>query len=345
MHVRPATPEEIASWDSLVAASPDGGNIFSSRLYAEQKQEQGGYTPHFLLVGSHPVTVLEKNAAPFGRYWYLPKGPNVTSTDDFFAINKALADYANTKQVFVIRTESELDRSYRPLLIKDGYRPSRSIIPNPSTIVLDISSDKETLLTQLPQKGRHAIRRAQRDGVVAKAVEATPENCRIMFELLQKTAEGKFGMRPYRYYTSFWQRFQHAGHGQLFFAFVGETVVAGAYGLILGHKSTYKDGASVRDRPAYGASHLLQWTLIQWAKEHGATLHDFCGSPPSDEIENTAHPHYGIGRFKLSFSRHVVDYIGGNDLVLKPFAYALWVKIGERLYHRFHFQRTKDYYY
>ncbi len=345
MSIRPATTDELAHWDELIVASPDGGNIFSSREYAEQKVEQGGYTARYFIINHQPVTVLEKNAPPFGKYWYLPKGPNVTTPKQLFDILKVIEPYAKKKGVFVVRVESELDRRHQPTLSRRGLRPARAIIPNPSTITLDISADEETLIASLPQKGRHAIRRAERDGVEAVAVKATVANCKIMYELLSTTAEGQFGIRPYRYYQAFWQRFEKAGYGQLFFAKVNGNIVAGAYAMVLGTKSTYKDGASVRERPAYGASHLLQWRLIQWAKSRGAVLHDFCGSPPSDEINNTEHPHYGIGRFKQSFSKDVHDYIGCDDLVVSLPAYKLWTILGERIYHKVHYTRTKDYYY
>lgn len=345
MSVRVATPAEIDNWDKLILKCPDGGNIFSSRVYAEQKVEQGGYRAHFLLVNDLPITVLEKRAMPFGKYWYLPKGPNVTTTKQLFDILKALKPYAKKRGVFVIRIESELDRIQQQTILRHGLKPARAIIPNPSTITLDISPDEENLLKSLPQKGRYAIRRAERDGVTAQPVPTSDANCRTMYNLLQGTAEGRFGIRPYEYYKTFWQRFEKAGYGQLFFASLDDTVVAGAYAMVFGTKSTYKDGASVREHPAYGASHLLQWRVIQWAKSRGATLHDFCGSPPSDEINNPDHPHYGIGLFKQSFSRQVVDYIGCDDLVINDLAYKAWIKYGERIYHRVHFQRTKDYYY
>src|SRR5690606_14429659 len=100
---------------------------------------------------------------------------------------------------------------------------------------------------------------------------------------------------------------------------------------IFGDKSTYKDGASLRERPVYGISHLLQWRIIEWAKENGAVVHDFCGSPPSDQINNQDHPYYGFGRFKSSFSRNIVDFVGTYDIVVRPYRYRLWISFGERL--------------
>ena len=119
--------------------------------------------------------------------------------------------------------------------------------------------------------------------------------------------------------------------GQMFFACFEGQIIAGAYAMVFGKKSTYKDGASVRKKTTYGASHLLQWRVIEWAKSMGATLHDFCGSPPSEEINNPDHPHYGIGLFKTSFSKHVVDYVGCYDFVINPTKYKIWIKFGEKV--------------
>lgn len=344
MPVRFATDEEIARWNELIIANPDGGNVFSSYEYAQQKK-LGEYKVHFLIVNRIAVTVLEKSPPPLGKLWYLPKGPNVTTTKALLNVLEELKPFAIQQGAFVVRIETELDRQEQPVLARHGLKKAAPIIPNPSTITLDISPTLDDLLLSLPQKGRHAIRRAERDGVIAEPVEATDKNCKKMYQLLSETAEGQFGIRSYNYYKTFWQRFEKSGLGQLFFASYEGKVVAGAFAMVYGKKSTYKDGASIRKRTAYGASHLLQWRVIAWAKSKGAVHHDFCGSPPSDEIDNSKHPHHGIGLFKQSFSKHVVDFIGCYDLVLSPLKYKAWVKIGERLHRRAYYKRTKDYYY
>lgn len=344
MSVRFATHDEIAHWNDLIIANPDGGNVFSSLEYAEQKK-LGEYKVHFLMIDSLAVTVLEKSPAPFGKLWYVPKGPNVTSSKALIKVLDQLRPFAAKQGVFVVRIETELPRDEQKNLSKSGLIKAAPIIPNPSTITLDISPSLDDLLMSLPQKGRHAIRRAERDGVTAGPVDATDANCKKMYKLLSETAEGQFGIRSYNYYKTFWQRFAKSGLGQLFFAEFEDKVVAGAFAMVYGQKSTYKDGASIRQRTAYGASHLLQWRVIEWAKSRGALIHDFCGSPPSDEINNPEHPHHGIGLFKQSFSKNVIDFIGCYDLVLSPLKYKGWIKLGERLHRRAYFKRTKDYYY
>lgn len=344
MIARYATQDEIKDWNNHVVNNPDGGNVFSSVEYGEVKKTNG-YKVRYVFVDKIAVLVLEKNTPPLGRLWYLPKGPGVTNTKLLFNSLDGLKTLAKKRGVFVIRIESELPKSVSATIKRRGLLDAKPVIPNPSTITIDISPSTDDILTTLPQKGRHAINRAIRDGVLVKRVKASDANCKKMYTLLSDTAKGQFGIRSYSYYSKFWKSFEAADMGQLFFAYFENKVVAGAFAMRLGYKSTYKDGASIRKRTAYGASHLLQWDVINWAKENGATIHDLCGAPPSDEINNPNHPHYGIGLFKTSFNKSVTDYIGCYDYVISKSRYTAWVKLGEKLYQGAYRRLTKDYYY
>ena len=327
------------TWDKQIMANPDAGNIFQSYEFATQKSHQG-WTPRALEIDDISILVLEKSVPVLGKLWYLPKGPGVTSLDELVKILPIIREQAARLGVFVVKIEPEIERTDIDTgeLRKAGLLPARAIQPNASTVRLDISQSLDDTLASFNQKGRHAIRRGERDGVTVKQVETSDENCHIMYRLLADTAEGSFSIRSYDYYKNFWQSFEKSGNGQLFFAYYDDRIVASAYALILGNKSTYKDGASIREKVVYGASHFLQWEVIKWAKSKGSLVHDLCGTPPSDKIHDTSHPHYGIGRFKTSFSKHVTDYIGVYDLSVNTFAYKIWVKIGERITLRIHRQ-------
>lgn len=344
MKPRFANKDEIANWDDLIVNNPDGGNMFASYEFAMQKLT-GGYKVHFIIINDLAVTVLEKNIPLLGKLWYLPKGPELTDTDSLLSFLENFESFAKTNGVFAIRIESELPIKTSDELLAYGLIQAKPIIPNPSTITLNLDENIDSLLMNLPQKGRYAIRRAERDGVVVKKVKASDENCEIMYSLLAETAKNQFGIRSYQYFKTFWQRFETSGKGQLFFAYVNEQVVAGAYAVLLGEKSTYKDGASIRKRTTYGASHLLQWHVIKWAKENGAKIHDLCGSPPSNEINNPNHKHFGIGLFKTAFSKQVIDYIGCFDYVINPKKYQIWTKFAEKVAIRLHYYKHHDSYY
>jgi lipid II:glycine glycyltransferase (peptidoglycan interpeptide bridge formation enzyme) len=337
MTTRFAHHDEITKWDDLILANPDHGNIFQGLEFAEQKQ-RSGWTPRYIMTDTVAITVLEKDVFCLGKLWYLPKGPGVTSVRELDKLLPSLKAFAKKHGVFAVKLEPELIDSdeTRADLLKLGLVKVTPIQPNFSTVTLNISADLDAVLASLNQKGRHAINRAKRDGVTVQQVELTDENCRHMYNLLAATAEGSFRIRNYSYYKTFWQRYAKAGQGQLFFAYVEGKIVAGAYAITFGSKSTYKDGASVRERTVYGASHLLQWHVIEWAKSKGSVIHDFCGAPPAAEINNPEHPHYGIGRFKTSFNKEVTDYIGAWDMIVRPTSYKIWAKIGERIVLRLH---------
>jgi lipid II:glycine glycyltransferase (peptidoglycan interpeptide bridge formation enzyme) len=333
-------------WNDRILSNPDGGNVFQSQELAAQKAASG-WTIRYAVAGSLAFTVLEKSVPALGKLWYIPKGPGVKTAAELQKLLPALENLAKQHSVFAVKVEPELPKTDENLtkLATAGLVAVRPIQPNFSTVVIDLSPDLDTIMANLNQKGRHAIRRAERDGVTVEKVTTTDANCQLFYCLLQDTAAGSFIIRPYEYYKVFWQHFSEAKMGQLFFAYFDGQVVAGAFALIYGAKSTYKDGASIRERTAYGASHLLQWHVIQWAKQHGSIVHDLCGAPPSDQINNEQHPYYGIGRFKTSFNKEVTDYVGAYDLVIRPLQYKLWSKIGERLTLRTHFHKYHESWY
>lgn len=332
MDIRFAHADELHRWNERILSNPDGGNVFQGKEFAQQKM-LGGWLPHYIIIDDIAITIHEKHVPGLGKLWYAPKGPGVMSPVQLGDLLPTLCKFAAKQNVFAIKVEPELQKTDDAVkaLKALGFVSVAPIQPNASTVLVDLTPALDTIMADLNQKGRHAIRRAERDGVTVKRVETSERNCKIFYDLLAETAADSFAIRPYEYYRQFWQRYSSANQGQLFFAYFNDKVVAAAYAMVFGKKSTYKDGASVRDRTAYGASHLLQWHVMQWAKEMGSHLHDLCGSPPSDRINDESHPHHGVGRFKTSFNKHITDYVGAYDIVVKPRQYAIWSKYGERV--------------
>lgn len=345
MDIRFATPAETEQWNAKILANPDGGNVFQGDEFAEQKKLTG-WTPRYVVADDLALTVHEKHVFGLGKLWYLPKGPGVTSPVPIGDLLPALRDFAGKNGAFAVKMEPEITKTDDAVKALDelGLRHVAHVQPS-STILVDLTPDLDTILMNLNQKGRHAIRRAERDGVQIERVDTTDENCKVFYDLLTVTASGSFGIRQYEYYKRFWQRYAAANLGQLFFARVEGTVVSAAFAMVYGDKSTYKDGASVRERPVYGASHLLQWHVIQWAKDNGSLVHDLLGSPPSDRINDESHPYYGFGRFKSSFNKQVTDYVGAYDLVVRPRQYKWWRQFGERLAKRLWWQKHHENWY
>lgn len=342
MDIRFAVDAEIATWDSKILSNPDSGNIFQGDEFADQKR-MTGWKSRYLIADAISITVLEKSVFGLGNFWYIPKGPGVTDVSQLENLLPKLKDFARKQGVFAVKIEPELLKTNESMksLIELGLLPVTPIQPNFSTVLIDLSPDPETIISNLNQTSRHAIRRAEREGVKVREVEADNVNCKLFYELLTQTAAGSFTIRPYDYYYKYWRRYSDAGLGQLFFAYYEDKLIAGSFAVIFGDKSTYKDGASIREKTVYGASHLLQLYVMQWARRQGSKTHDLCGSPPSDQIGNKNHPHYGIGLFKTSFNKQVTDYVGAFDLVVNPTKYGWWKRFAERIvkrlwWHKYH---------
>ncbi len=347
---RHATPAEVADWDALCAQNPGGGEVWSGDPYLRVKCAEGGYREYRIIVeraGETPVAVgvLAKRVPVLGEWWHLPAGPAGRDASDVRAVAGAVAELARRTGAFLLKIEPRTGVETRSEFHSAGYVDTVRIIPNPSTILVDVSGTEDEVFKRIGKKARNSITRAGRDGIVVTRVAATDEHCSALFTLLQETAEGRFVLRSERYYREFWQTFERAGAGQIFLAHRDGALVAGAFAMGLGAKTTYKDGASVRAKTAYGASHALQWEVIRWAIERGATVHDLCGAPPADRADDKSHPLHGVGQFKRSFAPEITDYAGAFDLPLKPWAFACWTKLGDRLARRWSLAVRKDPYY
>lgn len=346
MKIRLANSDEVARWNELLVKNPDGGNVLQMKEVAELKRARG-WVPRYLIVDDYAITIHEHSIPFLGKIWYLIKGPGLTVEREITEVMQCITDFARTKGVFLVKIEPELPKNAAldVAFKQNGYIPATALQPNVNTVTLDLSGSLDDVLMSLNQKGRHAIRRGERDGVDARQVEYSKENSRKMYDLLTETASGKFRVRSYEYYDAFWRSFIESGYGALFFAHHEGRLVAAAFAIYLGEKSCYKDGASTRNRTAYGASHILQWRVIEWAKQKGATLHDLCGAPSRENSKDESHPYYGMGRFKMSFNKEITEYIGAYDIAIRPLQYKIWSKIGERIKVRLYSKIHHEYWY
>lgn len=348
--VRFATDEETSLWDELEAANPGGGEIWASTAHLETKRFSK-YRPYRLIIerpGRRALAagVIAKRVPLLGEWWMVLAGPEAEDFEATLEASEAIAAFAKEHGAFLVKIEPRLGIETRQAFLEAGYLPTIRRIPNESTVLVDVSGTEEEVFARLGKTARNAINRGRREGIVVSRVDSTDANCERFFSLLAETAGGgRFVLRPAGYFRAFWQIFSREGSGQMFFAERDGRLLAAAYAIHLGTKTTYKEGASVREKQAYGVSHLLQWEVMRWANEVGATVHDLCGTPPSDRLDDETHELHGVGRFKRSFTPEVTDYVGAFDIPLAQRAYRLWVRFGDPIARRLSLALRKDPYY
>ncbi len=345
MTARYASQSEVQTWDELVIQNPNGGSVFQTQEFAEIK-ESNYWEPRYIVVGELYILVLERKIPILGSFWYVPKGPGVTSADELGKLLPELRDFAKDNNVFAIKFEPELldttDNTGR--LTQLGLSKSR-VVQAANTVIVNLAQPIDAIVAGFSSKARGNIRAAQNAGVTTEVVPITDANCDFFYNMMAQTIAGRSHVRSKQYFKNFWQTHSKTGHGIFMFAKSGKEVLAMDFIMILGTKAARKDAASTRDHSVRGASALLEMNAIKYLKSQGVTQYDLYGAPPSDQIKNPNHPYYGFGTFKASFNSQITDYVGCYDLVIKPTAYKIWHKNGERIIHKIHHYRHKDLYY
>lgn len=341
-----ATTQEIDAWDEHVQSNPRGGDLLQASSYADVKKDHGWRPVHLVHEprdGSQPVftLVLEKVVPGLGSLWYMAKGPSVEAGEDLVGFAEATEELIRRKRlgVFMVKMEPVLldDPELTSTLEDAGLVHSFPIQSNDSTALLDTDRSEDEVFKTLHSRGRNAVRRAIREEARVERVPVTEENMQAMFGLMQTIGQGHASvmLRPYEYYQRFWTNFDQAGQGRLYFAYEDGEPSVGAFVVAFGRHGFYKDGGSKPRRKQYGDSHLVQWTaLTDLMKDHGIIDYDFVGTPPKDRVKDKEHPFHGLGLFKTSFTKTVIDYTGVWDQQISPCRARLWNTVIEKVMRR-----------
>lgn len=102
----------------------------------------------------------------------------------------------------------------------------------------------------------------------------------------------------------------------------GDTkIIAGGLYMLYGNQLVYLLGASYKEFMKYNSQYLLQWQMINYAKENNYQTFNFYGI---DGDFNKESKNYGLFDFKRGFGAEVVELIGEFDLVINKPMYILY---------------------
>lgn len=333
MRLREATPEEVADWDALVQANPDGGQWVQGEAYGALKHAQDGHgLRHLVLEGARAdgadslVAVLAlEHRSVVGRQWYLPQGPGIDLADmaGFTAAVRAYAGEHARDLVSVIVEPFVVDTpDARATLADAGLAAYDRIQQNTYTVLVDLEPDEDAIFAGFSKKLRNHIRFAEKSGYRVEKVEPSEGTFETMYELMRTVSGGKgvATMKPYDYYRSLWGELCARGQGHFWFGYDGahDGPQASAFMIGYGRYAIAKDGGSVPDRAIRGGAHLIRWTAMRWFKEHeGRTIYDTYATPPSWNADDPSEQMHGPGIFKRLFGP-ITDHVPSHRLVLQP---------------------------
>ena len=183
--------------------------------------------------------------------------------------------------------------------------------------IADRTADE--LFANFHSKTRYNVRVAMKHNVEAKL--GTTADLDDFDRLMKKTGERDgFSTRNKPYF----ERFMNAlgDHARLYMCYYnGKTVtiedaIDRAIYVSYAGKACYVYGASDNEHRNVMPNYLMQWEMIQQAKNEGCYIYDFQGV--SGNIEE-GDAQYGLYRFKKGFNGELAEYAGEFSYVFKPF--------------------------
>lgn len=263
-------------------------------------------------------------------YWhYSARGPVVDPQADPQLVSEFIQLVAqelkkNTKSLFWRFDPYFTKENYSTIKDSDSFKicPATQDYQPTDTLMLDLTKDNETLLSEMKRKGRYNIKQAEKNNIKVRRVsgdKTTEADLHIFWQLNKATtSRDKFSGHDGEYYENFLKLLTPCS--QIFIAERDGVALAAAINTHCGKKAIYYFGASTsnhEDRKLM-SPYLLQWEMIQYAKKHKCTSYDFLGIAPENKPK---HAYAGISDFKWKFggSRHT--YESGKEIIFRPWWY------------------------
>lgn len=322
-------------WDDFVAASACC-NITQSYAWGELAQHVGALES--LRVGvvdeagnlCAVMLILITRAPVLNRiYFYAPRGPVIddpTSPAMTVLLNFVKAE-ARKRGAFMLEVEpSVLDDNvqWQQALKRHGLRTTPYAKHVRHEWVLDIRPDEKTLLAGMKEKWRYNIRLAGRKGVTVRRGKGQAD-LDTFYRLYETTSErDQFHINSKKHYEDIMRFYAEGDHAALFLAEYEGQAIAGTIVLCFGHWSWYMFGASSNEQRERMPNHLLQWTGMQWAKEHGCWYYNFRGIP---DILEEGQELWGVYVFKRGFGGYAMRSLETHDLVYNPLLYEAYRRL------------------
>lgn len=311
------------NWNEFVISSPDS-TFFSLYEYYETLDSEF----HFL-------TVLDQNDKIKGGLVYRIRGTafpanlivksiwvesgilsNVSDKEENDKIKilllAKLVEEAKRRRCILIRFNHWCREKNRELFIKAEYET----VPN-STFIIDLTQGTSELFKSQSKGHRATLKKALTKGVrfcLSNKPNETEidEFTRLHVETYLRARGNNDNTTMTRKSPAFLKGIVNNNNLPVYLvgAYVGDKLAAGALLVAVRNIVYYYLGASdVNLNREYGASNLLIWESIIWAKETGLQFFDMGGVPSEPKLNS---PAIGVYNFKKNFGGSLCTYYGGQ---------------------------------
>ncbi len=304
-------------WDNSLAANP-AGNFLQSFSFGDFHEKLGNKVWRLGILDSERILSFAqviKIKTKLGSFLYLPWGPILERSEEIESLLEELRQISNKEETAFVRLEPRVEitnwQNY-------NLKPSSSYTQPNCSLFLDLTKSLDELKKDLSESTRYNIGWVERKGVKVEISNDLNE-IEIFLDLLKETASRQgFNLHQNADYNrKQFLSFAQNNFAKLFItrapAELGGQPLAGAIVIYFGDTVTYLHAASSSQQQKLRASYLMQWKIIEDAKNLGAKKYDFWGVAPTDK---TNEDWAGVTAFKKSFGGERVFYPKPFDLVV-----------------------------
>jgi len=321
-------PSLRAQWDADLDML--GGSLLQSWRWGEIKARHGWEVERVRIEeGGHIglAQILFRHYGPVS-FAYLPRGPVVEDDDATIEVLLAAIDDACARHRAVTQViEPDLTT---PSLHDGGHSGfmtgPRSIQPE-RTVKVPLLDD-DALLARMRRDTRANLRWTTRHGTTVERATLSEGAIDRFYALLDDTStRNAFGVHPRSYYADILHAF--GDDALLAFARVNGKDAVGLVTLRQGTEALYLYGCSSTAHRIRGASVLLQFEAMRWARERGCISYDLWGIPATDPpardlAQGRVKPTHGnrldgLYQFKTGFGGEIVSYPAPIERRYHPF--------------------------
>lgn len=240
----------------------------------------------------------------------------IQKQDDFAECLAALEGWLRSEGVIFLQIEPLDTLHWMPRKYLSPWK--QFLMPFTRVITLETG---EEILKKMPQKGRYAVRNAEKNGVEIEIIEHYSDEIldEWMRLLDETTTRDNFSHNSRAYYQAFWQEWGE--HIVVAAAKKDGIIISMAMIALFGDEAMYYYGASTSQSEyrRLASSYLLLWKTMDFAFEKGKKRYDLLGVA---DPNNPHDPLIGVSQFKHKLGGELCEL---PKKFLIPISWKYWV--------------------
>jgi lipid II:glycine glycyltransferase (peptidoglycan interpeptide bridge formation enzyme) len=312
-------------WDNFLSTVP-GGHHVQSTLWAQVKALSKWKAIRIIVYEQERIIggaqLLIRTIASLASIVYLTKGPIVL--DNNLEVADVIINYAcrvcreHRALIFVVQPANN-GYEIASHLPECGFRPSLLKLAPVASLLLDLTSPIDQIMSNLKRQTRQNIRRGDEAGVIVR--EGREKDIDIFYEFYSITSR-RHSFSPYskQYFVHMQELFEPQGYFKLLFSEYLEKPISSLLIIPFGETVIAKTLGWSGDLPEFRPNDCLFWNAIKWSKMHGYHYFDFEGIDMESAKAILAGQSLPTN---IQHSRDLFKLGYGGDVVIYPQAFVI----------------------